>query len=86
MLTTAPSVDVNVGVPQLSEAVAVPKAPFIVAVDGLHPSASALPVAVTVGAVASITLKVWLQEAEQPFALNVTATLYVPQVPSVTVI
>ena len=53
MLCTAPSVAVTVGVPQASVAVAVPRAPFIVAVDGLHPSASALPVAVSVGAVTS---------------------------------
>ena len=44
---------VNVGVPQASVAVAVPKAPLIVAVDGLHPSARAPPVAVRVGAVRS---------------------------------
>jgi hypothetical protein len=53
LLTTLPSVDVIVGVPQASVAVAVPSAPFIVAVDGLHPSASALPVAVSVGDVIS---------------------------------
>ena len=53
MLTTAPSVDVTVGVPQASVAVAVPSAPFIVAVAGLHPSASTPPVAVTAGAVLS---------------------------------
>jgi hypothetical protein len=53
-VTIAPSVDVTVGVPQASVAVAVPSAPFIVAVDGLHPSARALPVAVMTGAVISI--------------------------------
>ena len=53
VVTTAPSVDVTVGVPQASVAVAVPSAPFIVAVDGLHPSVSVLPVAVSVGAVTS---------------------------------
>ena len=53
MLTTVPSVEVTVGVPQASVAVAVPSEPFIVAVDGLHPSASAPPVAVSVGAVTS---------------------------------
>ena len=52
-LTTEPSVEVTVGVPQASVAVAVPSAPFIVAVGGLHPSASAVPVAVIVGAVTS---------------------------------
>ncbi len=38
---------------QASVAVAVPNAPFIAAVDGLHPRASALPVEVNVGAVRS---------------------------------
>jgi hypothetical protein len=38
---------------QASVAVAVPNAPFIAAVDGLHPSSSAPPVAVSVGAVIS---------------------------------
>src|SRR6266487_1402443 len=42
-----------VGVPQASVAVAVPNAPFIAAEDGLHPSASVPPVAVSVGAVTS---------------------------------
>src|SRR6266496_2874917 len=53
LLCTAPSVEVMVGVPQASVAVAVPNAPLIVAVDGLHPSSSAPPVAVSVGAVTS---------------------------------
>ena len=53
VVTIAPSVDVTVGVPQASVAVAVPSAPSIVAVDGLHPSASAVPVAVIVGAATS---------------------------------
>ena len=53
MLPTGLSVDVTVGVPQASVAEAVPSAPLIVAVDGLQPSASALPVATSVGAVRS---------------------------------
>src|SRR6266487_2492117 len=53
LLCTAPSVEVTVGVPHASVADAVPNAPFIAAVDGLHPRASALPVAVSVGAVTS---------------------------------
>jgi len=40
-------------VPQASVAVAVPSAPLIVAVDGLHASVVAAPVAVMVGAVTS---------------------------------
>jgi hypothetical protein len=51
---TAPSDEVTVGVPQASVAVAVPSASFIVVVDGLHPRASAFPVAVSVGAVLSL--------------------------------
>jgi len=57
-VTTAPSLEVNVGVPQLSEAVAVPRAVSIVAVDGLQPRAKLFPVGVIVGFVASVALKV----------------------------
>ena len=49
----APSVEVTVGVPQASVAVAVPSAPSIVAAEGLHPAASADPVAISVGVVTS---------------------------------
>ena len=52
-MTILPSVEMTVGLPQSSVADAIPNAPFIVAVDGLHPSASALPVAVRVGGVTS---------------------------------
>jgi Ni,Fe-hydrogenase III small subunit len=53
LLSTPPSVEVTVGVPQSSVAVAVPNAPSIVAVDGLHPNDKLLPVAVIVGDVTS---------------------------------
>ena len=55
MLPTAPSDAVGVRAPlQLSEAVAPPNAPFIVAVDGLHPSdVDAVDVGVTTGGVTS---------------------------------
>ena len=53
MLLMGLSVEVTVGVPHASVAVAVPSAPLIVAVDGLHPSASSLPVATKVGLVKS---------------------------------
>ncbi len=55
MLPTAPSDAVGVNAPlQLSEAVAPPSAPSIVAVDGLHPSdVDAVDVGVTTGAVIS---------------------------------
>jgi hypothetical protein len=55
VLPTAPSDDVGVRAPeQLSDAVAPPSAPLIVAVDGLHPSeVDAVEVGVTTGAVIS---------------------------------
>src|SRR5206468_3992109 len=53
LVPTAPSVDVIVGVPQASVAVAVPSAALIAAGVGLHPSGVSLPVAVIVGAVTS---------------------------------
>jgi hypothetical protein len=55
VLPTAPSDDVGVSEPlQLSEAVAPPSAPLIVAVDGLHPSdVDAVDVGVTTGGVTS---------------------------------
>jgi len=51
------SVEVTVGVPQASVAVADPRAASIVDVAGLQPSARAVPAAVTTGAVISVTLK-----------------------------
>ena len=50
---TVPSVDVNVGVPQLSLAVATPKAASIAAVVGLHPRVAVAPVIVIAGGVRS---------------------------------
>src|SRR5205085_6680594 len=47
---TVLSVEVNVGVPQLSVAVAKPSAASIFAAVGLHPSVVVVPVAVIVGA------------------------------------
>jgi hypothetical protein len=51
-----PSVNVIVGVPQPSVAVAVPRAALISEADGLHPSDVAVPVAVIVGGVISTVL------------------------------
>ena len=55
MLPTGPSLAVGVNAPlQLSEAVALPSAASIVAVDGLHPSdVDVVAVGVTTGAVIS---------------------------------
>jgi hypothetical protein len=50
---TEPSAEVNVGAAQLSVAVALPSAASIAAVEGLQPTARALPVAVIVGEVLS---------------------------------
>ena len=51
MVPTAPSVDVTVGVPHPSVAVAVPRAALIAAEFGLHPSGELSPLAVITGAV-----------------------------------
>src|SRR5688572_30407579 len=53
LVTITPSINVTVGVEQASVAVAVPNAPSIVAVFGLQPSASGLPLVVIVGPVIS---------------------------------
>jgi hypothetical protein len=54
VLPTAPSDASNDWMVQLSEAVAPPNAPLIVAVDGLHPRAvDAVEVGVTIGGVTS---------------------------------
>ena len=52
-LDMLPSVEVTVGDPQASVAVAVPRAALITAVDGLQPALKLLPVAVMLGAVKS---------------------------------
>ena len=62
LTTTAWSLVVTVGDPQASVAVALPSAPLIVAVDGLHPSDVAVPVAVMVGVVTS-TVQVAVRDA-----------------------
>jgi hypothetical protein len=64
VLPTAPSDAVGVSEPlQLSEAVAPPSAPLIVAVDGLHPSeVDAVEVGVTTGGVTS-NVQVTVREA-----------------------
>src|SRR5204863_7553633 len=43
LLCTAPSLEDTVGVPHALVAVAVPRAPFMSAVDGLHPSDRVVP-------------------------------------------
>jgi uncharacterized membrane protein HdeD (DUF308 family) len=53
LVTIAPSINVTVGIPQASVAVAVPNAPSIVAVEGLQPSARAFPLVVIAGPVTS---------------------------------
>src|SRR5204862_154212 len=53
-VVAAPSVDVTVGVPQASLAVAVPSAASIAADVGLHPKVFVVPVAVIVGGVRSL--------------------------------
>ena len=56
LVDTAPSVDVTVGVPHPSVAVAEPRAASISAAAGLHPRDVAVPVAVIVGGVTSTVL------------------------------
>jgi len=62
-LVVPPSEDVVVGVLQASVAEAEPRAPSIVAEDGLQPRAKGLPVAVRVGAVTS-NVHVAVRDAE----------------------
>ena len=63
LLVTALSLEVGVTAPQLSVAVAEPRAALIVDPDGLQPSVNVVPVAVIVGAVVSRTVIVWFREA-----------------------
>ena len=58
LVETEASEKVIVGVPQPSVAVAEPRAPLIVAEDGLQPAFKLFPVAVMVGGVLSVTLNV----------------------------
>src|SRR4030095_13431060 len=53
LLLTEPSLEVTVGVPQASVAVAVPRAPFISPPDGLHASVVVVPPEVITGGVTS---------------------------------
>jgi len=53
-VVAAPSLDVTVGVPQASVAVAVPSAALIFEAVGLHPNVFVVPVAVIVGGVRSL--------------------------------
>ncbi len=53
MLPTLPSLDVTVGSPHASVAVAVPNAPLISPADGLQPSDVDVPPVVSVGGVRS---------------------------------
>ena len=64
LLTTAASVEVSVGVPQASVAVAVPSAALISEAVGLHDKARAAPVAVIVGGVVS-SVQVAVLEIEE---------------------
>ena len=53
-MPTVPSLNVTVGVPHPSVAVALPRAASIAAAVGFHPSGVLLPVAVSVGGVTSL--------------------------------
>ena len=55
---TAPSLDVNVGAPHASEAVAVPSAALMSEAVGLQPKLVAVPFAVIVGVVLSVTVTI----------------------------
>jgi len=48
---TGPSINVTVGIPQASVAVAVPRAAVISEAEGLQPKVNVVPVAVIAGAV-----------------------------------
>ena len=53
LLVTVPSLDDTVGIPQASEADAVPSAALISEAAGLHPRVNVVPVAVMVGGIRS---------------------------------
>jgi len=65
---TAPSLDVNVGAPQASVAVALPSAAVISDAEGLQPKLVAVPFAVIVGVVLSVTVTFCRQVLLHPFA------------------
>ena len=64
MLCIAPSVEVSVGVPQASVAVAVPSAALMSDAVGLHDNVRAAPVAVITGGVVS-SVQVAVLEVEE---------------------
>ena len=64
MLTTIPSVEVSVGVPHASVAVAVPSAALISEACGLQLSVNAAPVAVIAGGIIS-SVQVAVLEIEE---------------------
>ena len=66
MLVTAPSLEVTVGLPHASVAEAVPSAPFISPVVGLHPRVNEAPPVVNVGGVTS-AVQVAVRDAVEVF-------------------
>jgi len=76
LVDTAPSVNVIVGVLQPSVAVAEPSAAVISDAEGLQPKLVAVPFAVIVGVVLSVTVTFWLQVLEHPLP-SVTLTVNV---------
>jgi hypothetical protein len=82
-LLILPSIDVTVGVPQLSEADAEPNAAFIADADGLHPNDVVVPDADISGSVLSnVSIKSSVpSQPPAPSAVNVKVT--VPAVISV---
>ena len=65
-MPTGPSLEVTVGVPHASVAVAVPREPLISPADGLHPSVNGPPPLVIVGGVTS-TIHVAVRAAVEVF-------------------
>jgi hypothetical protein len=95
LLVTLPSLEVSVGVPHASVAVAVPSAALISPAEGLHPSVVVEPPVVIVGAVRSPEAHVTLLETvavlpQASLAVNVLVCvriqLVVPILPSLDVI
>ena len=75
---TAPSATVNVGMPQLSDAVADPSAALISDGDGLQPSVNEVPPTVATGGVISIERVAGLEIVKRPEHVSLTKTLYEP--------
>ena len=79
MLLTLPSLEVTVGVPHASVAVAVPNAPLMSPADGLHASVVVVPPVVSTGGVLSaVTVKEALQVAVPQEFVAVKITVVVP--------